>query len=387
MVSLILRFFISPDTDAKKARNIYGYVCSSVGIFLNILLFGLKLFIGIISMSVSITADAFNNLADAFSSGASLLGFLFSGRRADSDHPFGHGRIEYLVGTFISAAVILVGVELLQTSIKKILNPGEFIFNKSVVVILIFSILIKLYMAYYNHTCGKKISSSALKAVALDSISDSLSTAAILLSGIFMYFTQINIDGYVGLIVSLLIIRTGISSVIDAASPLLGNAPDKELVKKIEEIVRACPQTVGIHDLVVHDYGPNKVFVSLHMEVDGAKELFMLHDAVDAVEREISARLGCEAVIHMDPLDVANPLLKDIHTALANVCRGFSEDINVHDLRIVPGPTHTNVIFDVMLPPEQFFKKDEICRRLEECVTNMGENYFAVITAEASYCG
>lgn len=387
MVSLILRFFISPDTDAKKARNIYGYVCSSVGIFLNILLFALKLFIGIISMSVSITADAFNNLADAFSSGASLLGFLFSGRRADSDHPFGHGRIEYLVGTFISAAVILVGVELLQTSIKKILNPGEFIFNKSVVVILIFSILIKLYMAYYNHTCGKKISSSALKAVALDSISDSLSTAAILLSGIFMYFTQINIDGYVGLIVSLLIIRTGISSVIDAASPLLGNAPDKELVKKIEEIVRACPQTVGIHDLVVHDYGPNKVFVSLHMEVDGAKELFMLHDAVDAVEREISARLGCEAVIHMDPLDVANPLLKDIHTALANVCRGFSEDINVHDLRIVPGPTHTNVIFDVMLPPEQFFKKDEICRRLEECVTNMGENYFAVITAEASYCG
>lgn len=387
MVSLILRFFISPDTDAKKARNIYGYVCSSVGIFLNILLFGLKLFIGIISMSVSITADAFNNLADAFSSGASLLGFLFSGRRADSDHPFGHGRIEYLVGTFISAAVILVGVELLQTSIKKILNPGEFIFNKSVVVILIFSILIKLYMAYYNHTCGKKISSSALKAVALDSISDSLSTAAILLSGIFMYFTQINIDGYVGLIVSLLIIRTGIRSVIDAASPLLGNAPDKELVKKIEEIVRACPQTVGIHDLVVHDYGPNKVFVSLHMEVDGAKELFMLHDAVDAVEREISARLGCEAVIHMDPLDVANPLLKDIHTALANVCHGFSEDINVHDLRIVPGPTHTNVIFDVMLPPEQFFKKDEICRRLEECVTNMGENYFAVITAEASYCG
>lgn len=387
MVSLILRFFISPDTDAKKARNIYGYVCSSVGIFLNILLFALKLFIGIISMSVSITADAFNNLADAFSSGASLLGFLFSGRRADSDHPFGHGRIEYLVGTFISAAVILVGVELLQTSIKKILNPGEFIFNKSVVVILIFSILIKLYMAYYNHTCGKKISSSALKAVALDSISDSLSTAAILLSGIFMYFTQINIDGYVGLIVSLLIIRTGIRSVIDAASPLLGNAPDKELVKKIEEIVRACPQTVGIHDLVVHDYGPNKVFVSLHMEVDGAKELFMLHDAVDAVEREISARLGCEAVIHMDPLDVANPLLKDIHTALANVCRGFSEDINVHDLRIVPGPTHTNVIFDVMLPPEQFFKKDEICRRLEECVTNMGENYFAVITAEASYCG
>lgn len=387
MVSLIIRFFISPDTDAKKARNIYGYVCSGAGIFLNILLFALKLFIGIISMSVSITADAFNNLADAFSSGASLLGFLFSGRRADSDHPFGHGRIEYLVGTFISAAVILVGVELLQTSVKKIITPGEFIFNKSVVVILVFSILIKLYMAYYNHTCGKKINSSALKAVALDSISDSLSTAAILLSGIFMYFTHINIDGYVGLAVSLLIIRTGIRSVIDAASPLLGNAPDKELVKKIEEIVRACPQTVGIHDLVVHDYGPNKVFVSLHMEVDGAKELFMLHDAVDAVEREIADRLGCEAIIHMDPIDVNNPLLKDIYTALADECRSFSEFVNVHDLRIVPGPTHTNVIFDVVLPPEQFYKKDEICRKLEKRIISMGENYFAVITAEASYCG
>lgn len=387
MVSLILRFFISPDTDAKKSRNIYGYVCSGAGIFLNILLFALKLFIGIVSMSVSITADAFNNLADAFSSGASLLGFLFSGRRADSDHPFGHGRIEYLVGTFISAAVILVGVELLQTSVKKIINPGEFIFNKSVVIILVFSILIKLYMAYYNHTCGKKINSSALKAVALDSISDSLSTAAILLSGIFMYFTHINIDGYVGLAVSLLIIRTGIRSVIDAASPLLGNAPDKELVKKIEEIVRACPQTVGIHDLVVHDYGPNKVFVSLHMEVDGAKELFMLHDAVDAVEREIADRLGCEAIIHMDPIDVNNPLLKDIYTALADECRSFSEFVNVHDLRIVPGPTHTNVIFDVVLPPEQFYKKDEICRKLEKRIISMGENYFAVITAEASYCG
>lgn len=387
MVSLLLRWLIGENADSKKIRSIYGYVCGGVGIFLNLFLFAAKLFIGIISSSISITADAFNNLTDAFSSLVSLFGFILSGQKADNEHPFGHGRIEYIMGTVISAAIIFVGIELLKSSFSKIFRGGEFVFNKYVVIVLLLSVVIKLYMAYYNNSCGKKIHSATLRAVSADSISDAVSTFAILLSAVFMHFTNIYIDGYVGCIVSLLIIRTGIKSVIDTSSPLLGNAPSPEFVKQVEEIVRENPETVGIHDLVVHDYGPNKIFVSLHMEVDGSKEMFALHDAVDLVERQICATLGCEAVIHMDPIDTNNPLIKEIYDVLSEECSRISDKINIHDLRIVPGPTHTNIIFDVILPPQLFSKKDSVCDILEKTVHNFNENYYAVITAEMSYCG
>ncbi len=387
MVSFLLKKFIKEGTDAKRTRTIYGYICGIMGIFLNLVLFAIKFFVGTISSSISITADAFNNLTDAGSSVISLFGFVLSGQKADSEHPFGHGRIEYLAGIFISAAIILVGFELLGSSVDKIIHPTEFVFNKFVVIVLAFSIAVKLYMAYYNSSCGKKIHSSSLCAVAKDSISDVISTTAILLSSVFMYFTDIYIDGYVGVIISILIIRAGVLSVIETASPLLGGTPDIEFVKRVEEIVRENPCTVGIHDLVVHDYGPNKVFVSLHMEVDGRGEMFALHDAVDLVERRISEELGCEAVIHMDPIDLENPLIRTLHEKLTAECMKYSEKCNVHDIRIVPGPTHTNIIFDVILPPEQFPRKDEVCERLCTVLSEMDENYFAVITPEMSYCG
>jgi len=269
--------------------------------------------------------------------------------------------------------------------VHKIFNPGELILNRYVVAVLVLSILVKLYMAHYNSICGKKIGSSSLRAVAADSVSDSIATLAILLSSVFMHFTDIYIDGYVGAAVSVLIIRTGISSVISASSPLLGGVPDRDFVKKVEEIVRENPETVGIHDLVVHDYGPDKRFVSLHMEVDGRGEIFALHDAVDLTEKRICDELGCEAIIHMDPIDVDNPILKEIYSILASECEKTSEGANIHDLRIVPGPTHTNVIFDLILPPDMFGRKDEICRTLENCVQEFNENYYAVITAETSY--
>lgn len=385
MVSLLIRHFLPENADAKTSRNIYGYICGSVGILLNLLLFGAKLFIGVISSSISITADAFNNLTDAGSSVISLFGFILSGQKADKEHPFGHGRIEYIAGTFISAAIIMVGVELLKSSVEKILNPGEFVFNKYVVAVLILSVLVKLYMAHYNNACSKKIESASLRAVAADSISDSIATTAILLSSVFMHFTDLHIDGYVGALVSVLIIKSGISSVIETSSPLLGGTPDPEFVNKVEEIVRENPQTVGIHDLVVHNYGPDKVFVSLHMEVDGRGDMFSLHDAVDLVERQISEKLGCEAVIHMDPIDVDNPLLKEIYAVLSKECKHISEKANIHDLRVVPGPTHTNIIFDLILPPELFDKRNEACLRLENCVQKIDKNYYAVITAETSY--
>lgn len=387
MITLLLRRFLPENADIKTSRRIYGFICGGMGVAFNLLLFAAKLFIGFISSSIAITADAFNNLTDAGSSLISLFGFILSGQKADKKHPFGHGRIEYIAGTFISAAIILVGFELLRSSAKKIISPGNFVFNRYVAVVLIISIIVKLYMAYYNRKCGKKIQSSSLLAVSSDSLSDSISTFAILLSSVFMYFTDIHIDGYVGAVVSLIIIKTGISSVIDTSSPLLGGAPDPEFVKRVEEIVRENPETVGIHDLVVHDYGPDKVFVSLHMEVDGRGEMFALHDAVDLTERRISEELGCEAVIHMDPIDVANPILKEIYDALSKECLSISKEANIHDLRIVPGPTHTNIIFDLILPPEHFGRKDEICCILRECVHNINENYYAVITAETSYSG
>ena len=385
MVTFLVKLFSKKDNSPQKLRTVYGYVCGAVGIILNIVLFVLKLMIGFVSSSVSITADAFNNLGDAGSSVMSLFGFILSGQKADREHPFGHGRIEYVAGTVISVVIIFVGIELLKSSVSRIVTPGEFVFNSYVCIILIASVLIKLYMAFYNNSAAKKTDSASLRAVALDSLSDSVSTFAILLSSMFMYYTEIYIDGWVGAVVSLLIIRTGIKSVIETAAPLLGKAPDPDFVKEVEEIVRKSPETVGIHDLVVHDYGPNKRFVSLHMEVDGSKEMFVLHDAVDLVEREISTELCCEAVIHMDPIDVGNPLIAQLHTALTQKCKNFSDNANVHDLRIVPGPTHTNIIFDLILPAEEFGKKDEVIYALEECVRSINDNYYAVITAETSY--
>lgn len=385
MISLLLGRFLPEDADQKTARTIYGYVCGGAGIFLNLFLFAIKLIIGIFSSSIAITADAFNNLTDAGSSVISLFGFILSGQKADKEHPFGHGRIEYIAGIFISVVIIYVGIELLRSSIGKIIHPGEFIFNIYVAIVLIISILVKLYMAYYNRSCGKKIQSSVLFAVATDSISDAIATSAILLSSVFMYFTNIQIDGYVGLLVSLLIIKSGVDAVIKTSSPLLGGIPDREFVKRVEAIVRENPETVGIHDLVVHDYGPNKIFVSLHMEVDGSKEIFVLHDAADLVERQISDELGCEAVIHMDPIDVNNPVLKEIYSTLQKRLDIVCPEGNVHDLRIVPGPTHTNVIFDLIVPAERFFAKDKISAELEKCITEIDENYYAVITVETSY--
>ena len=385
MISLLLGRFLPEDADQKTARTIYGYVCGGAGIFLNLFLFAIKLIIGIFSSSIAITADAFNNLTDAGSSVISLFGFILSGQKADKEHPFGHGRIEYIAGIFISVVIIYVGIELLRSSIGKIIHPGEFVFNIYVAIVLIVSILVKLYMAYYNRRCGKKIQSSVLFAVATDSISDAIATSAILLSSVFMYFTNIQIDGYVGLLVSLLIIKSGVDAVIKTSSPLLGGIPDREFVKRVEEIVRENPETVGIHDLVVHDYGPSKIFVSLHMEVDGSKEIFVLHDAADLVERQISDELGCEAVIHMDPIDVNNPVLKEIYATLQKRLDIVCPEGNVHDLRIVPGPTHTNVIFDLIVPAERFFAKDKISAELEKCITEIDENYYAVITVETSY--
>lgn len=387
MVSLLIKKFVPDSLSPENIRTRCGLLCGAAGIFFNILLFIIKLIAGMIACSISITADAFNNLSDAGSSAVTLCGFWWSGRDADEEHPFGHGRIEYISGILISVLIILVGVELLKSSAEKIISPTPLVFNRYVVIILVISISIKLYMAFYNSKIGKKINSATLGAAASDSISDCFATGAVLLSSVFMYFTDIKIDGYVGVAVSLLVTWTGIKSVIETSQPLLGSAPDPEFVNEIDRIVRQNPETFGVHDLVIHDYGPNKVFVSLHMEVDGSKDIYELHDAVELVEMEISEKLGCEVIIHMDPLDVNNPKLKTIYSYIKDKAREIDDSLKIHDMRMVTGPTHTNIIFDVVLPPAKFSQKNEIISQLEQALKELDETYYAVIKAEISYCG
>ena len=385
MVDYLVKLFSRGELSNDKKRTLYGYVCGALGIFFNILLFGAKLFIGTVSGSISITADAFNNLTDAGSGVITFLAFFFASKRADKDHPFGHGRIEYICGILVSVIIIIVGGELFLSSAQRIFNPVELEFSLALAIVLILSVAVKLYMFLYNRSAGKRIDSSALKAVASDSLGDCIATSAVLLGALFTYFTKINIDAYVGAAVSLLIVKTGISSVFETLSPLLGAKPDAELVENIKTIVLSSEKAFGIHDLVVHDYGPGKRFVSLHMEVDGKDDIYLLHDEVDRVERKVYETLGCEAVIHMDPIDICNPILEGLTTMLAKRSSEIDPAINVHDLRIVPGPTHTNVIFDVGMPPDIFTRADEIVNSLSMAVEAYGENYFAVINPEISY--
>ncbi len=386
MITLLMKKLAPSSMEQSKRRMRCAFFCGGMGIFLNLLLFVLKLILGTFTGAVSITADAFNNLSDAASSVATLIGFFLSSREADLDHPFGHGRIEYISGIMISFIISLMGFELLKSSFIKILSPEKTIFNKWVVIVLLFSVIIKLYMAYYNTKAAKLINSPTLKAAATDSLSDCISTSAVLLSLVFMHFSSINIDGYVGLIVSFLILCAGIKAAIDTTSPLLGNPPDKDFVASIEKIIMDCPQTVGMHDLVVHDYGPSKRFISVHMEVDGSKNLFDLHDAVDLTERCITSELGCEAVIHMDPIDLENPLLSEIFEKVSEKARELCEGLSVHDVRIVPGNTHTNIIFDLVIPAHLFKNRSFYTAELTKTISEIDENYFAVITSEISYC-
>ena len=385
MVNYIAKLFLKKDSSPEKTRSVYGYVCGTLGIILNLFLFAAKLIIGTVSGSISITADAFNNFTDAGSSVITLFGFLWSGRRADNEHPFGHGRIEYICGIFVSVVIILVGGELFLSSAEKIFDPTDVKFSIALCLVLSISVLVKFYMYLYNRKCGKLISSETLKAVASDSLGDAVATLCVLACSVFTHFTNINIDAYVGAVVSILILKAGISSVLSTASPLLGKAPEHEFVDKIYDIVSASYACCGIHDLVVHDYGPGKCFLSLHMEVDGSGDIFVLHDEVDRVERLLTETLGCQAVIHMDPIDIKNPILNEISDILKLTAKEIDSGLIVHDVRMVPGPTHTNVIFDVAIPANIFNKRGDISAALEKKVSDYGNSYFAVINCEMSY--
>ena len=387
MIKLLTKLFIKDHENVTSAavRRAYGTMCSLYGIFLNLLLFAGKYIAGLISGSVAITADAFNNLSDAGSSIITLLGFAIAGKKPDPDHPFGHGRAEYLAGLVLSGVIILMGFELVKSSFEKILHPEPISSGLLPAVILVCSILVKFYMCLYNRSVGKKINSAAMQATATDSLSDSIATTVVLLSMGISYFFHVNIDGYAGLLVAVFIIYAGFNAAKDTVSPLLGQAPDPEFVQQVADIVTAHPEVVGIHDLAVHDYGPGRVMVSLHAEVSGDGNIFDLHDAIDTAETELKEQLGCIATIHMDPIEADNTEVSQMRAAVAEKLKELDDVISIHDFRMVPGPTHTNLIFDAVVPANYEKSDEELAASIRQHIHQAWPDRYAVVTIDHSY--
>ncbi len=387
MITLLSRWFIR-DRDHvtdPAVRRAYGQLCGLTGIGLNVLLFIGKFLAGTISGSIAITADAFNNLSDAGSSVITLLGFRLAGRKPDPEHPFGHGRIEYISGLIVSGLILLMGAELAKTSFDKILHPAAVDFSVIAMVILAVSILVKLYMSLYNRQIGKKINSAAMAATAADSISDAISTSAVLAAMLVAKFSGLMIDGYVGMIVAVLILISGVKAAKETIAPLLGQAPETEFVQQIERIVMSHPPICGIHDLVVHDYGPGRVMISLHAEVPAGGDMLELHDVIDNAESALRRELNCEAVIHMDPIVTDDGITSELRAKVSKLVKTIDERITIHDFRIVPGNTHTNLIFDAVVPFDIGISAQEVSERISRLVSEMDSNYFAVVLVEHSY--
>lgn len=388
MVTLLAKFFIDPNEDPKgeAVRRVYGMLCSMVGIGLNLVLFAGKYLAGVLSGSIAITADAFNNLSDAGSSLITLIGFKFAGMKADAEHPFGHGRFEYISGFLVAAAIILMGVELFKSSIEKILHPSPVDTGLLSMAILVVSVGVKLYMNFYNRSIGKRIGSAAMKATAADSLSDAVATSVVLFSMLVMKVTGLEVDGWCGLLVALFILYAGYNAAKDTISPLLGQPPEPELIERIKEITLAHKEIVGIHDLVVHDYGPGRLMISLHGEVLGNGDIFELHDVIDQAEKELKERLGCDAVIHMDPIAADDEEVNQMKEAVTELVTSIDDSITLHDFRMVKGPTHTNLIFDVVIPFKSELGDREAVQKIQELVSaRWGDNYFTVVNVDHSY--
>ena len=390
MIKLLSRIFIKDykNYDSPAVRSSYGVLCGGFGIFLNILLFIGKFLAGTLSKSVSITADAFNNLADAGSSIITLLGFRLARQKPDTKHPFGHGRIEYIAGLLVSAAIILMGFELAKSSISKIISPEPIEFSVLTAAILVCSILVKLYMVFYNKSIGKKIKSATLGATALDSCSDCIATSVVLVSSLIAHFFKINIDGYCGVLVAAFVIYSGIRALQETITPLLGQAPDREFIERIQKLIEEFPEITGIHDLIVHDYGPGRLMISLHAEmpVYEDSDIFAMHDIIDNAERLLSKELECLVTIHLDPTRSNDEKVAELKAKTVNVLHGISPELSLHDFRVVPGPTHTNLIFDVVVPFDLKLKEDEITEKLNSAVSEWDDaKYYVVVSFDRPY--
>lgn len=387
MTDFLCRIFIKNYQDTKNpaVRESYGKLAGVVGIISNVILCASKIIAGVISGSIAIIADGINNLADASSSVITLAGFKLASLPEDKEHPYGHARIEYITGMIVSVLIVVVGIELVKSSADKILHPAMPEFSWAVVIVLVISILLKIWQSVFNISVGRKISSVALSATGADSRNDVISTAAVLISILVGKYSGLLIDGYMGVIVALFIIWSGIGLVRETMSPLLGEAPDPDLVRAIEETTLSTEGVLGIHDLVVHNYGPGKIFASIHIEVDASGNLMDSHDMIDNIERQLSKSLHIELTAHMDPVVTDDPVvseMKAVASAVADTLNGVS---SVHDLRAVTGPTHTNIIFDVVIEPGCPLSTAEIHRAFQQAVSEKNENYYVVINYDKTY--
>ena len=386
MIEFLIRRFV-PDwqqVQRTDVRERYGTLAAAVGILSNIFLCIIKGLIGLFSGSIAVTADAVNNLSDAGSSVITLLAFKIAGKPADKEHPYGHARMEYISGMAVSFIIILLGLELMGSSFEKILHPEEVGVSALTYLVLIVSIAVKLWQGMFNRNLGKRISSEALQATAADSLNDVFSTGAVLLSTLVYQFTAIPIDGWVGMLVAIFITVSGVKLIMETGSPLLGQAPDPQMVRELEEKITAYDGVIGIHDLQVHNYGPGRVFATVHAEVPANRDILVSHDIIDNIEREVGHEMNLNLVIHMDPVVTDDERLNQLHAQVQQIVAGIDSNLSMHDFRAVFGPTHTNLVFDVVVPPGFSLSDSELSRRIEQQVQTLG-SYFCVITVDHNY--
>lgn len=387
MFKILAKKFIKNPTDFNnaKVREQYGTLCSIISIACNIILVIFKLTMGAITHSIAIQADGLNNLSDVGSNLASLFGFKLANKHPDSEHPYGHGRIEYVAGLIIAFLILLVGFQALKDSFMKIIDPEPVTFTIIAVIILVVSILIKLWMASFNRYAANKINSATLVAASQDSLNDVLATSATLVSLILSLYTDLPVDGIIGAVVSIIVLKAGIGIFKDTVDPLLGMAPDKELIVELEKYVLSYPEALGIHDLMMHDYGPGRRFLTLHVEVNCNDNIMTTHDAMDRIERDILDKYHILTTIHMDPIDTADALTNELKELVLKVVQEINKDYSIHDFRIVTGPTHTNLIFDVLIPSNDQVKHQLLKKQINEKLTAIDPSYYTVMQIEHSF--
>lgn len=388
MITFLASLFIKDSKNYKEpsVRQAYGVLSGAVGIGLNILLFFGKWLAGTISGSIAITADAFNNLSDAGSSIITLIGFRLSGQEPDPEHPFGHGRMEYISGLLVSVAILVMGFELIWSSIGKLRSPEAIESSALVFGILIASILVKLYMFFYNHSLSKKIESAAMKATSVDSLSDTVATTLVLIATLISKYTGLLLDGWFGILVGLFILYTGGSTLKETIDLLLGQPPKQEFIDEVKEIVLGHSMVHGVHDLIVHDYGPGRVMISLHAEVDVNGDIQDIHEQIDHIEHELQEKLHCSATIHMDPIVTDDKEVLAMKAKVEEMVHFLDESFSMHDFRMVKGSTRTNLIFDVEVPRKTSYTDNEIVNWLKERIHELpGSKYFAVIQIDHEY--
>lgn len=386
MTDFLIRRFVRDFENMKNTsvRTSYGTLASVVGIVCNVLLFAAKLIIGILSGSVSITADAVNNLSDASASVVSLAGFHLAKRPADEEHPYGHARMEYLSGLAVAAMILIIGVELGKSSIDKILHPQLVDFSPLLVLVLLLSIAVKLWLAHFNKKLGTRIDSETLIATAADSRNDVISTAAVLFGAIIGEVSGLMIDGYVGILVAAFILYSGITIARDTIDPLLGAAPSADFIRCIGDDIRAYDKVLGIHDLMVHDYGPGRRFASVHVEMDSREDPLVCHDIIDDIERDFLTKHRLHLVIHYDPIVTDDKECNRMHALVSSLLSEIDARLSIHDFRMVRGPGHTNLIFDLVLPYEMTAQKKELSQQINQRIQSEDTRYYAVITFDAS---